>query len=502
MSIASSDPVRNHDSLAQTVTQLQAFVQQAAQQGTPVHEVERGLWQQLLRLGQQLLTDFFTQVGTGDLGPTLTLPNGETVRRLEQPHARRYVSIFGNFQLSRTVYGSREGQALPFVPLDNRLHLPASIFSYVLQDWDQALGVEQAFGQVNATIARMLDLKQSVDSLETMNRQMAKGVTDYREQRPVPAAETEGELFVASADGKGVVIRGAGTPALCGGHREKGQKANQKRMAIVGTVYSVDRYERTAEDVVAALFRDPEAVPPPRPQPQNKRVWASLPLTGAEPLAAVDLVYPWLHEELYQRNPGGQRPTVYLHDGQESLWDARRRHLPDEQAVDVLDLLHVTPRLWEAAHVFHKEGSGEVVPFVRERVKLVLEGKVESVIRGLRRLGAHRQISGTKKKTLRRLCRYLWNNRERMQYDVYLQAGYPIASGVIEGACRHLVKDRLERAGMHWTPEGAQAMLDLRSTYLNGDWQDYQTYRIASEKKRLYPYQELVAGEAFFALAC
>jgi hypothetical protein len=502
MSIASPQAVCNPVSLANTVAQLQAFVAQAAQQGTPVHEVERGLWRQLLCLGRQLLSDFFTQVGTGDMGPTLALPDGQTIRRLQQLHTRRYVSIFGDFQLARTAYGSREGQALAFVPLDNRLHLPTSSFSYVLQDWDQALGVEQAFGQVNATIARMLDLNQSVDSLETMNRQLAEEVTSFREQQPVPAPQTEGEIFVASADGKGVVIRGAGSPALCGGHREKGQKANHKRMAIVGTVYSVARYERTAEDVVAALFRDSAAVPPPRPQPKNKRVWASLPAAGAEPLAAVDVVYPWLHEELYLRNPAGQRPTVYLHDGQESLWQARHRHLPDEQAVDVLDLLHVTPRLWEAAHVFYKEGSKEVVPFVRDRVQLVLQGKVESVIRGLRRLGSHRGISSNKKKTLRRLCRYLWNNRERMRYDVYLREGYPIASGVIEGACRHLVKDRLERAGMHWTVEGAQAMLDLRSTYLNGDWQEYQAFRIASENKRLYPYQELVAGEAFFAMAC
>jgi hypothetical protein len=502
MSIASLDTVGNHDSLLQTVAQLQAFVDLAVQKGTPVHEVELGLWKQLLRLGQQLLTAFFAQLGTGDLGPTLTLPDGQTVRRLEHLHSRPYVSIFGKFQLPRTVYGSREGQAIAFVPLDNRLQVPAQAFSYLLQDWDQALGVEQAFGQVNATIARMLDLEQSVDSLETMNRHMAKDVTDFREQQPVPAPDTEGEIFAASADGKGVVMRGAGTPALCGGHRAKGQKANQKRMAIVGTVYSVDRYVRSAADVVAALFRDPDVLPPPRPQPQNKRVWASLPLEGAEPVAAVDIVYPWLHEELRQRNPGGQRPIVYLHDGQESLWEARRRHLPDEHAVDILDLLHVTPRLWEAAHVFHKEGSAEVVPFVRLRVQQVLEGKVASVIRSLRRLGAHHQISGTKKKTLQRVCRYLWNNRQRMQYDVYLRAGYPIASGVIEGACRHLVKDRLERAGMHWTPQGAQAMLDLRSTYLNGDWQDYQTYRIAREQQRLYPHKELIAGEAFFAMAC
>jgi hypothetical protein len=417
-------------------------------------------------------------------------------------HTRPYVSIFGKFQLERTVYGSREGQAIAFVPLDNRLQLPAGAFSYLLQDWDQALGVEQAFGQVKVTIARMLDLEQSVDSLETMNRHLAEDVTAFREQQPAPKPQTEGEIFVATADGKGIVMRGAGTPGVCGGHRAKGQKANQKRMAIIGSVYSVNRYVRTPTEVVAALFRDPEVVPPKRPQPQNKRLCASLPQEGEEPLTAMDIVYPWLHEELHQRNPHGHKTTVYLHDGQEALWDARRRHLPDEHTVDILELLHVTPKLWEAAQVLHGEKSPEVVPFVRARVQQVLEGQVESVVRSLRGLGAARQLKGSKKKTLQKVCRYLWHNRQRMHYDDYLRQGYPIASGVIEGACRHVIKDRMERAGMHWTLEGAQAMLQLRSTFINGEWQAYQAYRIAQEKQRLYPYQDLVAGEAFFELAC
>ena len=152
--------------------------------------------------------------------------------------------------------------------------------------------------------------------------------------------------------------------------------------------------------------------------------------------------------------------------------------------------------------MFPKEGRAEVVPLVRLRAPQVLEGKARSVIRGLRPLGAHHKISGTKNSTRLRVCRYLWNHRQRMQVDVYLREGYPIASGVIEGACPDLVKDRLDRAGMHGTPEGAQAMLDLRSTYLHGDWQDYQTYRIVSEQQRLDPHQEVVAGEAFFAMAC
>jgi hypothetical protein len=502
MSIAQSAAVLNHDSLTQAVAQLQALVHQAVQEGTAVHQVERSLWEQLLQLGRQLLTQFFAQLGTGDLGETVTLPDGASVRRLEQLHTRRYVSIFGEFALARTAYGSREGQAIAFVPLDNRLQLPGNPFSYVLQDWDQALAVEEAFGQVNATIARMLGLDQHVDSLEAMNRQMAEDVTAFREQRPLPAPETEGDLFVTTADGKGVIVRGAGSPTLCGGHREKGQKANQKRMATVGAVYSVDRYVRTPEEVVAALFREPEPVPPPRPRPQNKQEWASLPADEAEPLASIDVVYRWIQWEWSQRNPDGRRPTVHLHDGQEALWDACARYLPQENAVDILDLMHGTPRLWEAAHVFHREGSAEVVPFVRARVLQVLQGKVESVIRGLRRLGAHHKITGSKKKTLQRICAYLWKNRHRMKYDEYLKAGYPIASGVIEGACRHLVKDRMERAGMHWTIEGAQAMLDLRSIHVNGNWQAYQAYRLESEMERLYPHREVVAGDAYIAMAC
>jgi len=138
---------------------------------------------------------------------------------------------------------------------------------------------------------------------------------------------------------------------------------------------------------------------------------------------------------------------------------------------------------------------------VRRCVTQVLEGKVETVIRTLRRLGAEHKLSGAKKKALARICSYLNKNRQRMRYDAYLRAGYPIASGVIEGACRHLIKDRMERAGMHWTLVGAQAMLNVRSVWIGQQWEAFQQQRIERETERLYPHRNLVAGEAFFALA-
>lgn len=484
--------------LQSTLAALQHQVQQAAQTGTPVHELERAIWQQVLRLGFLALQQLFTLLGTGDQGATLDLPDGSSLDRLPELHNRRYVSIFGEFILKRTAYGSREGQKIACVPLDNRLQLPESVYSYVLQDWDQGLCAEEAFGQTRRTIARMLGLKQSVDSLERMNEQMAAQVQSYRENRPMPRREDEGELLVVSADGKGIVMRRSAEAAAPAAHRSKGEKASQKRMATVGAVYSVDRYVRTAEQVVATLFRDEPRPAETRPQPQSKHVWASLERQDdGEPCSSLDIVYPWLLNEVAERNGDLSKEMVYLYDGQEALWEASVRHLPRKNGTGVLDLMHVTPRLWQAAHVFCPEGSGAAEAFVRARLLRVLRGEAAAVIGGLRQMATKRGLKGSRKKALTTVCNYLDKNRERMRYDEYLAKGYPIASGVIEGACRHLVKDRMERAGMHWTPTGAQAMLDVRSVHVNDDWAAYQTYRIEHEVHRLYPHRSLFQGVDF-----
>jgi hypothetical protein len=504
MSVA-QDVIVLKQKIDEMVNNLIGLVQGSARTGQAIHEVEGAIWKDLFPLCRSLLGYFLTLTGDGDMGESVRSETGEEWQRLAKPHARRYVSIFGEFVLSRVVYGSREGQKIEFVPLDSRLQLPAGVYSYLLQDWSQGLCVESAFGQVVTTLQRMLGLPLSVDGLERMNEQMAERVEAYREERPALAAETEGELIVASADGKGVVMRRSTDDPAPAAHRTKGEKASQKRMAIVASVYTVDRHQRTAEEVVAALFRDPREGPPPsRPQPQNKHVWASLSRSDADgETSGIDLAFTAIENELIERNRShGQwlRPMVCINDGQDALWEARRRHVPSG-VVEVLDLLHATPRLWKAAHVFYGEGSATALAFVRERCLRVLQGRIEGVIRGFREMATKRGLKGAKKNAITQLCGYLEKNRERMRYDEYLAAGYPIASGVIEGACRHLVKDRMERAGMHWTPHGAQAMLDVRSVHVDGEWEKYQTYRITRENKKLHPHYNLVAGSNY-QLAC
>jgi hypothetical protein len=485
------------ENLSSVFEETQELVFRAAREQQPVHGVEKAIWKQLLLLGHKLLGQFFALAGTGDMGESVTLPSGEECQRLEGLHERRYVSIFGEFRLQRVVYGSREKQKIEFVPLDNRWQLPEGAFSYVLQDWDQALCVEEAFGQANTTIGRILGLKQSVDSLEHMNQEMAKDATNFMLSQPLP--EEEGEIVVASADQKGIVMRRQAENPAPKAHRTKGDKASQKRMATVATVYTVDRYQRTPEEVIAALFRDAPELSRDRPKPQHKEVWASLPRDEV-PGSGIDSAFAWMIGELFLRGraKNQEKPLIYLSDGQEALWQARREWLP-ARAVGILDLLHVTPRLWKAAHVFHKEGSEDAENFVRERLLRILQGKAAGVIRGLREMATKHGLAGAKKKTIATVCGYLEANVERMHYDEYLRAGYPIASGAIEGACRHLVKDRMERAGMHWTVPGAQAMLDVRSIYVSGLWDQYQEYRIARATERLYPHRSLV--EHMFTLA-
>ncbi len=133
--------------------------------------------------------------------------------------------------------------------------------------------------------------------------------------------------------------------------------------------------------------------------------------------------------------------------------------------------------------MFHPERSSEAEQFVDHYLKMLLEGKVGFVISGLKK--KLDQVSGNKR-TTRKVITYLENNRQYMTYDQYLAAGYPIGSGVVEGACRYVVKDRMERTGMRWEIEGALSVLQLRSTYLNGDWHQFVEYRIQREQKALY----------------
>ena len=479
--------------LLNEMQEMIGFLHSAFEQGQAAHEVEEGIWRGVLAMGRQAFGIFLELLGDGDEGEQVCLEDGRMVRRFSQLHQREYLSVFGSFELYRTVYGSREGQKIEHVPLDERLRLPAGKLSYLLQDWDQGLVVEMPFEKVSGTLERMLGFKQSVHTLERNQREMAQAAEGFWQARPAPPAEQEGELLVCTADGKGVPMRGAGVVA----HgveppTSSGIRPGTKKMALIGSVYSVDPYVRTPDEVLEALFRESPRgkSPPARPKPCFKSVRASLQRDEADSTEPqTQEIFGWIAQQAARRNPGGEKPLILLMDGQQSLWDAGLQYLPQntEAVTDILDLLHATGYLWEAAHLFHPKGSEAARRFAKEQIRRILHGEVNAVIHSLRWQGTYHKLKGKRLETLEGICGYLRNNAHRMAYDVYLEHGFPIASGVIEGACRCVVKDRMERSGMRWVMSGARAMLNMRCIYLSDLWEQFTKFRIRRESQRLYP---------------
>ena len=470
-------------------------LQAAAEQRQPNPQVEETIFRQLLAMGLSLLQAFVALSGDGDMGPTLTLPGDQpgdppqVLPRLDTLRSRPYLSIFGEITIARVCYGDDRVDA---APLDAHLHLPRRQFSYLFQQWLGAFVIDDAHAEAIHKLQTILGLGLSVRTSEDLNREQASDVEPFQNHLPVPAPAQEQPLLVVTADCKGVpLVRSAlpaeegteasesASPPRAANHRRgKGEKANKKKMAAVGAVYTIAPFVRTADDVVEEVLREKAAER--RPRPVHKRVRAEL-LVGKVAL------FLWLADEVLRRNPDGTKPVIFLSDGERALHDRQGEYLP-EDAICILDLFHVLERLWKVAWCFFDEATEkrEAHQWVEKELRRLLEGKVGSVIGGLRQMVTKRKLTGTRRQAVNDAVGYFVRNRERMKYDEYLAAGYPIGSGVVEGACRHLVKDRLERTGMRWIPDGAQAMLDLRATYLNDEWEPFWTYHIEQEDERLY----------------
>ena len=478
---------------------LQQLVRNALENNHTFHDFETALWKQLLQAGHDAVAEFLRQLGSGGLGPTTTLSDGRTVRRLPQLHTRGLTCLFGRFTLTRTCYGTREGQAIDFVPLDTRLDLPRGNASAALEDLNTMLSAGQPFNRVAAIVEKLLGLKQSVDSLERQTQRVSARVDEFRESRAAPPAAEEGSLFVMGVDAKGVPMRGVAAPSIKSHEHKRGPKTGRKKQAMVAAVSSVNPLIRTPEQVVELLFCEPRERPElsKRPELCHKRVLARLnEFTDADGVKHDGLseAFAWMSAELTRRNAGGVKTVVRLMDGDERFRSEQRRHAVAGKTVDILDLLHVTPRLWKASRLLNEDET-----VVRRWVESVLKGKVDSVLAEWR--GRLEKLAAPRRKQLATMIGYLEKRRGRMKYDVYLRKGYPIATGVIEGACRHYVKDRMEGTGMSWRQSGAQAVLRLRSVLLNGEWEAYQEAFRAAERTALYPDRECLESAQWPAAA-
>jgi hypothetical protein len=342
--------------------------------------------------------------------------------------------------------------------------------------------VQNPFWESVQTIAELTGVSVSKRSLEEILPDAAQDFDAFYRQRSFQPAT--GSLLVASVDGKGIpMVKPVGVqPKL---RLTKGQKANKKRMATVATVFTRAPWVRTPQQVIESLFpadrRSRDETPTP-PHPENKRVWASL-------LKGKTAVIQEVAEEMDRRDPSRSLTRLALTDGERALQIRVEGKL---NVTLILDLMHVLEKLWKAAYVFHAEGSLEADLWVLDRALRILFGEVGQVVKGIRQSITKRELSGAKRKTLEGVADYLYRNRARMRYNEYLAHGWPIASGPVEGACRNLIKDRMERSGMRWTEPMAEALVQLRAIYLSGDFDRYWDFHIEQDQRRLYPAWSVV----------
>ena len=491
------------------VRQLQTFVREAARQGESFDAVERRVRQIVFDLGQRTLDEFVRLQGDGDLGEQVETETKETLHRSSKRSKSELRSIFGVHRFEQFTYATGPKQAIALRPVSARMSLPARRWSYLLQELVQMLAVDSAYEQATANLGKILGGRFSVDTTEAINAQMGRAAGEFLSRLPAPLPESEGELLVASADCKGVPLVKQDPERVAAFETAKKRPGN-RRMATVASVYSVAPHVRSAEEITAALFRDEsdDAIRPvKRPRPQNKNTTAHFPEShdngdGTQlSVSGIHVAMAWIISQIALRQRAKQI-LIVLMDGQRSLWETFQLHQSfDARTIPILDVLHALTYVWEAAGLFERS-EPERKAFTRERLLRILRGEVRGVVRGLRRLGSIRGLSGKAAKDLVGICGYLEANADRMRYDEYLRQGYPIASGVIEGACRHLVKDRMERSGMRWTLEGARSMLNVRAAFQSDHWEAFLADRIAQEIQQRHRHRSLLTNYQPLALAC
>lgn len=465
---------------------LMAYVLQSGEQTPSAYQVERHLLTHLLSLGRALLLAFVLTQQARLQQVASVCVNGQ-VLGLHGKKRRALRSIFGKITFERGYY-YQAGRS--YFLLDARLKLPEHSLSDLLREWLCQLACYLPYHKSGTLLKDIVTQKLTPRPIEAAVAQDSALVEAFYEQAPTPDPATEAAILVAQADGKGVPMLPE-SPQPVRVRLGKGEKPGRKKEAIVTSVYTIAARVRTPEEVVASLFKQSTAGARARPKgarmrvgPQNKRLWATL--SGKE--AGVS----FLARQVGLREGEHIQMRVALTDGSAPLQEKMRHHLPG--FVLVLDIIHAVEYLWEAGNSLYGEKSDQREGWVAERALLLLGGQTATVIAELRALAATSRRKKTAKVVLSKVADYYERNQAHMHYDNYLASGWPIATGVIEGACRHLVKDRCELSGMHWRVAGAEAVLGLRSVAENEDWERFHEFR--RERRDLDLYGTCVDGDA------
>ena len=478
-----------------------------------------GAQEQLDQLIQQLQSEHYAKSGHGDIEHFINKDGQEILRRLLQGwldliasneknkghintvsgdqlnHVRSGAtrtlnSLFGSVSVTRKGYSQVNKSSL--YPVDAELNLSDDSYSDGIRGRVANESIRGSFDDavevIGETTGGHVPKRQSLNIV----REVAQDFEAFYQKKRFIKPEETSDLLVLTFDGKGIVMRPDGLrectkkAALKSkklkSRLSQGEKKDRKRMAQVAAVYTVQPHIRTGE----SIMKPPEDdnILPFRTPIRNKRVWASV-----ERKAEAVIEEAFL--EALQRDPEKKRQWVILIDGLPHQIRLIKKVMKrfTIKATIVMDFIHVLEYLWKAAWCFFDKGDEAVEKWIAEKSVKVLNGQCSQVAKGIR-------ISATKQKISDRInidkcADYLLKNKERLQYGSALKAGFPIASGVIEGACRHLINDRLDITGARWSLKGAEAILKLRSLKSSGDLKTYWKFHKKISKHRIYDFLEV-----------
>lgn len=412
-------------------------------------------------------------------------------REQQRVHERGLETVFGEVTVQRAGYGAEGIDSLH--PLDADLNLPPELYSHEVRRRAAAEAADGSFDNVVESLSETTGAKVGKRQVEELVARAAQDFDAFYEDRQAAAMRSteSGSILVISADGKGVVMRredlreATRKKAETTEHKfqtrlSKGEKRNSKRMATVAAVYTIAPHVRKPEDVIRTFAPHNERDTSKRPRPEHKRVWASLEKTAEE-------VIKEAIREARSRDPEGMKRWVVLVDGSESQLHTLRklfRRYGLFASRIVLDFVHVAEYVWKAGTALHGEGNRTLEAWVSEHLLSILRGRSGHVAAGIRRSATRRGLDPHAREAVDRCADYLLKNARYLHYDEYLALGVPIATGVIEGACRYLVKDRMDVTGARWSLAGAEAVLRLRALQASGDFDEYWRFHERQEYLR------------------